>query len=455
MRGQRAPVQHRRPDNVAGRWEMEARVDVTYRFRLGGLIIALCILRWGEFSPVIAQEPARRVSLAQAVALSRENSLGLRLARAELEERLGSARQSRAYFNPTVTVWHEALDGALDGEARDYEETLLSLDQTVEWPGRTAARLRGAARRIDSAWERFYADSLSLVFEVHRTFFEAALAEDEATILAETTGLLREAIADAETRFQEGDLSGYHLQRLRLELARYEGALASAELNLHAARRTLTRLLQPEVDGEIFAPDSLPRSLPPLVSEVEALSAVGVRPDIATAALDVEVERAAAQAASMRWIPDLTLSGGYKDQSDGLSGPVVGASLNLPLLDRGRGTARAARARHAASETRLALTRRVAELDLTSRHARYASALDRSDRVGAALLGDAYLLLSAARVSYAEGEMTLLELLDAVDADRDARLIASRLRAEAWIAYFDLVRAMGGEMLRRSEGEIQ
>jgi cobalt-zinc-cadmium efflux system outer membrane protein len=75
--------------------------------------------------------------------------------------------------------------------------------------------------------------------------------------------------------------------------------------------------------------------------------------------------------------------------------------------------------------------------------------------VGAALLGDAYLLLSAARVSYAEGEMTLLELLDAVDADRDARLIASRLRAEAWIAYFDLVRAMGGEMPRRSEGEIQ
>jgi cobalt-zinc-cadmium efflux system outer membrane protein len=262
-------------------------------------------------------------------------------------------------------------------------------------------------------------------------------------------------IADAEARFQEGDLSGYHLQRLRLELARYEGALASAELNLHAARRTLARLLQPEVDGEIVAPDSLPHALPPAVSEVDARHAVGVRPDVAMAALEVEAERAAAQAASMDWIPDLTLSGGYKDQSDGLSGPVVGASLNLPLLDQGRGSTQAARARHTASVMRLALTRRVAEIDLTSRHARYASALDRSDRVGNALLSDADLLRSSASVSYAEGEMTLLELLDAVNADRDARLISAQLRADAWVAYFDLMRAMGGETPPGSEGGIQ
>ena len=68
---------------------------------------------------------------------------------------------------------------------------------------------------------------------------------------------------------------------------------------------------------------------------------------------------------------------------------------------------------------------------------------------------DADLLLSAARVSYAEGEMTLLELLDAVTASRDGRLIALRLRAEAWTAYFDLLRAIGGEILQGSKGEIR
>jgi cobalt-zinc-cadmium efflux system outer membrane protein len=382
-----------------------------------------------------------------------ENSLALRLARSELEERVGEARQSRAYFNPTVSVWHETLDGAPTSGADAYDETLLSLDQRLEWPGRTAARLRGAARRIESARERFDADSLTLAFDVQRAFFEAGLAEEEATILSEATGLLRDVIGDAEVRFEDGDLSGYDLRRLRLELARYEGALASADLMLDAARSTLTRLLQPEFRGGTLAPDSLPRAAPPPVSEAQALSAIDNRPDISTAALDVEAQRAETQVASMSWIPDVTLSGGYKDQSDGLSGPVIGASLSLPLLDRRRGLAQANEARLSASVSRLALTRRVGEIDLASRHARYASVLDRTERVGVALLGDADLLLAAAKVSYAEGEMTLLELLDAVDADRDARLISSRLLTEAWIAYFDLVRAMGGGEPRRSGGD--
>ena len=432
---------------------MEARVNATYPFKFGTLVVALGVLQGTLSSPAGAQEPTRRIALTEAVSMFGENNLALRLARSELDERVGEARQSRAYFNPTVSVWYETLDGAPSSGTDAYDETLLSLDQRLEWPGRTAARLRGAARRIESARERFDADSLTLAFDVQRAFLDAAFAEEEETILAEATGLLREVIGDAETRFEDGDLSGYDLRRLRLELARYEGALASAELRLDAVRSTLTRLLQPELRGETLAPDSLPRTTPPPISETQALSAIDHRPDISTAALDVEAQRAAAQVASMSWIPDVTVSGGYKDQSDGLSGPVVGASLSLPFLDRRRGLSQASEARHAASVSRLALTRRIGEMDLASRHARYASVLDRTERVGAALLGDADLLLSAAKVSYAEGEMTLLELLDAVDADRDARLISSRLRTEAWIAYFDLVRAMGGQTPRHTEGD--
>ncbi len=45
--------------------------------------------------------------------------------------------------------------------------------------------------------------------------------------------------------------------------------------------------------------------------------------------------------------------------------------------------------------------------------------------------------------------MTLVELLDAARAYRDARLMAVSVRAQAWIAYYDLLRAMG----RAPEGE--
>jgi len=50
----------------------------------------------------------------------------------------------------------------------------------------------------------------------------------------------------------------------------------------------------------------------------------------------------------------------------------------------------------------------------------------------------------AATAAYAEQEMTLLELLDAAGAFQNAQLSALSLRSEAWIAYYDLLRAMGG-----------
>jgi outer membrane protein TolC len=59
------------------------------------------------------------------------------------------------------------------------------------------------------------------------------------------------------------------------------------------------------------------------------------------------------------------------------------------------------------------------------------------------LLGEAEGLRVAAEAAYAEGEMTFLEMLDATRAFRDARLTAATLRADTWIAYYDLLRAMG------------
>ena len=53
-------------------------------------------------------------------------------------------------------------------------------------------------------------------------------------------------------------------------------------------------------------------------------------------------------------------------------------------------------------------------------------------------------LLRIARVSYSEGEMSLLELLDASEAFRESQILGSRLSSEHWIRYYDLERAMGG-----------
>ena len=91
------------------------------------------------------------------------------------------------------------------------------------------------------------------------------------------------------------------------------------------------------------------------------------------------------------------------------------------------------------------LTRRLAEIDLRAASDRYASTRSRLEAAGDLMLVEAEALLATAQAAYLEGAMTLLELLDAARAFRDARLSALSLRSATWIAYYDLIRAMGSD----------
>ena len=385
------------------------------------------------------QEPVRRVSMAEALRLFGENSLVLRIARAEELAIRGDARQASAYFNPALNVVREDLGSG----SADYSETVVGLAQQLEWPGRTAARKRAADRRADAASASFRADSIRLAFDVRRAWIDAWAAETSAEALRRAATLVAAAVEAAERRLEEGDISGYEVRRLRLERVRVESEVAAAELEVAETRRTLATFLLPEPDASEIAASGGPEGELPAIGREAALETIADRPDLKAASLALEAARAAASVAGTDWVPSPKLTVGYKDQSDGLSGAALGLSLPLPLFDRGGGAARRERARAAGAAATLALRRRHARNDAITTADRYASRRDRLSLVGEALPADAEALLEAARTAYEEGEMSLLALLDAVRAFREAHLSAIELRADAWIAYYDLLRAMG------------
>ena len=115
----------------------------------------------------------------------------------------------------------------------------------------------------------------------------------------------------------------------------------------------------------------------------------------------------------------------------------------MPLFDRGSGTREEAVAQSSAAAYRLDLRRRLAEYDLLNTWDRYAASRASVEVAAEGLFSDGESLLSTATTAYGEDEMTLLELLDAAGAFQGTQLTALSLRSEAWIAYYDLLRAMG------------
>lgn len=405
------------------------------------LVIISVVGAFSAFHPAeaSAQEPERRVSMPEALRLFGENSLGLRIARAELLEIEGAARQSRAYFNPSFTVVWEDL--ARGGE--DYWETTVGVQQRLEWPGRTTARSRAAGHRVGAANAGYRADSLRLAFDVRRAYAEAWAAEEREVTLGRAADVILRVSAAAESRLAEGDISGYEARRLRVERARVEQDVAVARLEAGTARRTLATLVLPEAATVEVGPSEPLVGRPQAVTRDAALNALATRPDIEAAERALDAANAELSVAAAGWVPDPTLTVGFKDQADGFSGAVLGLSVPIPLFNRQGGARDGARARREVVATGLALRRREARNDVLAAFERYESTRGRLESVGEGLFGEADLLLETAGQAYAEGELSLVELLDAARAFREARTIAVALRAATWTAYYDLLRAMG------------
>lgn len=400
-----------------------------------------------ERASVATADSLARVSLPEALRRFGEESLELRLARARRGQQVGDARQSAAYFNPSASAYHESLGGS----GGDYQESVFTLEQRLEWPGATSARSTRASRAASAARVGFRADSLEAVFEVRRAYVRAAAAEARVQALRRVAKVFRAAVESGRARLEEGDISGYDLRRLRLERARFENALESARLTLQDERRSLTSLLGGADSIALLAPEALPEGSPPQPPEREEAVRAGLAsPRVESARAELEAARAEARVARLSRVPDLTVSGGYKTQSGGLDGLVISGSLPLPVFDRKDARVQAGSAGADAAARRLELLERSVRKEVTRSLRRYRSARRRMELIAGDLLRQPAKLLESARTGYAAGEMSLVELLDAADAYREARVTVIDLRAERWINYFDLLRAMGGARTGRT-----
>ena len=387
-----------------------------------------------------AQESVRRVSLSEALEAFAANSLALKIARSETAGLMGDARQSRAYLNPAFSFERDHLGH--NGETA-WEETFRVLQQ-VEWPGRTTARTRAATHMIRAGTARLRADSIEFAFEVREAYVHAWFAEEAESIVRRTASVIQSVARDAEVRLEAGDISAYEARRLRLARVEAEQELEEAVLRTRAARRNLAVLIDPGSGTEEIGPSEELDGVPPVIGRGAAVAALDGRPDVGAAVSELDAARAGEDVARTYWVPAPSLGLGYRHHDDGFGGPTVAVDIPLPLFDRGSGTREEAAARSAAAAYRLELRRKMAEFDVVAALDRYTSNRARLEAAAPGLRADGEALLASATAAYSEHETTLLELLDAAGAFRGAQLSALSLTAEAWIAYYDLLRATGG-----------
>lgn len=386
-----------------------------------------------------------RVTFPEALARFRRVSPVLEEAGSRYDAASGRLRQTRAYGNPSLSLTHEPLYG----NGRRASESYLNLEQELSWPGKRSARIEAAERRAEAVRTGAAADSILSVGTLVDAFVRAASRERELRALRRVDTLIAEVLRSGGARFEEGSVSGYELSRLRVERSRYETRLVRARIENARARRTLAALLYPSGRIRAVAPRLEWSELPDLAPlDTLVARAMDRHPRLRAARSRVQAADAQVAAARASRIPDLTLTAGYKRQSDRMEGLFLAVSVPLPLFDRAEGTIEAERAARRGAEADLRAARQAVRLQLSEAFARCRLLRARIEEIrteaaptASGVLGRADHILEAARVSYREDETTLVELLDAAQAYRDLQTQEAELLADFWRSYVELLRA--------------
>jgi cobalt-zinc-cadmium efflux system outer membrane protein len=395
-------------------------------------LLFVCLRSVESFAQQAA--PVTPFTLQAALAAAEEHNRTLIAARLRRTADLAGIDVARQRPNPEASF--EA--------GRDTPHEAFSIGVPLEFGGKRA-------RRIDLAnatLARTTADLAVQVLDVRRAvrmaYFELVAAANRLQVTTDLRGFAERTRNAARDRFESGAAPRLEALQAELALAQADNEQEAARGRLEAARAELNTLIGRSPDAAADPSDSFEGgSLP-----ADIASAVAASPDIV--AMDREIDEAVARerlAQTLR-TPDTTVSGGvlFDAPPEFNYGWKAGVAVTLPIFTKHTADVRVESAR--VIQLRAQRDARMTELtgQATASAARARAARQRFLRYRDEIIPQAATVESMAEDSYRSGQTGLSAFLQALQAAREVRLLATDAGLEYQSAIADLERALGGSI---------
>jgi cobalt-zinc-cadmium efflux system outer membrane protein len=308
------------------------------------------------------------LSLEESLAMAREQSPAVLIARARIEEARARLVGARVRFrdNPTFDVGA----GPRDTEVGTLADLDIGFAQSFETGGQRAARIAGAeaaiARETASA-----ADARRLALRaVAIAHLRVSYAQERIELLRGAESVAAEVITVAERRYAAGDIAVLDVNVAKIALARARASrlAAAGERTLFAGE--LQRLLGMPSGGEVIAVGSLRRQGRPELASL--LAAAANRPDLHAIEAEIRDAEADERLGRATTRPDVGLGARIK-REEGHRAVIGQLTITLPLFNQGQELRAAGSARGSRLRLELATRRAAIESELRSLYAAHST----------------------------------------------------------------------------------
>jgi len=287
----------------------------------------------------------------------------LEVARADWRVAAGGIQTAAERPNPTAGV-----SGIYEPASGAYSPWIpgLVFDLPLETAGKRRFRTEHARHLSESARLNIATAAWHVRSQLRAALLDYAGARQRVALLERQAALRAELLGRIQGQLEAGAISAVELNAARLALIRARADLADAQRPLAEARSSLAGALglsAVALDGLDFEFDLTPPATAEALTahEVRRLALLG-RADVLAALADYAASQSALQLEVAKQYPDIHLAPGYfwNAGSTGENDWQLGATVELPLLNRHQGPIAEAAARRQASAARfLALQAKV------------------------------------------------------------------------------------------------
>jgi cobalt-zinc-cadmium efflux system outer membrane protein len=351
--------------------------------------------------------------------------------------------QAKLWTNPVVEgqyiygVRHQSYDRA------GYLS--YGVTQFLELAGAPGARGRAAEMAVLAARADYDAMLLQMTLDVQSALVSVVAARRKVELTTLAVELLDHVATVIQQRVAAGASPRYDSARIAVTQAQAHADLSSARADQARANGELRAAIGPGASalrGEPTYSLEAEPALPAPAQLVELLASR--RPDFEAARQRAASAHANISAAKRQVWPGvgLNVNGGFG------AGPQqvdvgVGLTVALPVIDRGQGSVTAAQQRSAEASAYLDGVITPARELVYGVHAEVLARRQALEHYLARAVASGDEMLVEAQAGYLAGRFSVLELADAYNAWRDARLRAVQLAADARQSEIDLARAVG------------
>ena len=420
------------------------------RISLSRLSFLLAITLGSAMAPSARSQepPARRgtdpLSLATAIQLALETNPEIRAASGRVEAAAGRADQASAWANPELEIGAEDWP-VRGGHGFSGAKRTVGIAQPLPFPGKRSLDRQIGRAGVKLSEAELLVRRTELVRDVRIGFFRVLAGERLVEVSAELVAAAESSAATARKRVEAG--AAAYQEQLRAEVLLEQARSESDDVQREqaAARQSLATLLgRPDLSSATLSGVLVETPDANLIGD-SAQMRLASHPGLNAAQTNLDRAELGSRRARLDPYPDVKVgvAGGRSGETD-QSIVQLSFSLPLPLLNRGQGLQREARANVSVAQAELQRVEQWLQRDWANAVRRYRSATEQVRNYRERILPKATEALRLVQTGFEQGKFSFIDLIDTQRTTAGVRQAHYQKLLEMNVAHAELEALVAG-----------